>query len=910
MSDLARGFSREPQSMTEATSPDSGFRVIVADDGGEPIIDPETGAMSIELEDGQVLIDLDPPSQEEDDSEDFYENLAEKISENDLQHIANDLLEAITADELSRVDWLDTRAKGIEMLGFKVDEERSATATGSPTDGMSSVRHPLLAEAVIRFQANASAELYPTEGPVKVRNDQMPVPPNSDIPDPSGLNKNDLAEALERGFNHYLTNIDKGYRSDSVRMLFWVGFGGCGFKKVYNDPIRRMPLSRSVDAQDLIVNNSANDINDAGRVTHVIKMRRSTLVRMQIAGAYRKVSDLTDPTENINVVDDKIAEVKGFAARNNRPEDNEYTVYECYCELDIPGYEHKVEGQISGLQLPYRVSIEKDSRQVLDVRRNWKPDDEMCRQKQVFVKFPFVMTMGFYDTGLLQILGNTDKALTGAWRLMLDAGMFSNFPGFLYSENSGRQTTNNFQVPPGGGAKVQTGGQPIQNVVMPLPYKDVSAGLMQLAKGIEEAGQRLGGTAELQVAETKQDAPVGTTLAMIEQATKVLAAVHVNLHAAQAEEFQLLKECFREDPEAFWRHDRRPVKQWEVAEFIQALNDYDLVPMADPNTPSHMHRIMKAVAIKQLQAANPQMYDAKAVDTRIYRMIGVPNPQALFSQQEAPPAPPPDPKLIELQMEAQMKAQEMKVRAADAQTEAQAKVRDDQVRLHADQTESADRAADRASRERVALEKEHTARMKIQAEAQAKSNDNMVKAQAAQPGHFADGGEVDPNDAPPDKVAAPQPQELPEWAQNYHAFASGPRTESPDLGEDGEKKFQQDMANSKYFKTLHKKLKQDPANADLTQEELLNEVTDPNGDYNIRMAHQLGINPTLNKYDGLYHYPDSAPDGTMLKQPDHPTAWMNFFQNQYGIDPQNLGINSYLSALQYSQQHNAPARKK
>ena len=517
----------------------------------------------------------------------------------------------------------------------------------------------------MRFQSNASAELLPAGGPCKVRDDSpiKPAPPPgappgighnggpemTDGPDPeaASLDPNaqtdddgdDLAEALEKDMNHYLTATDKGYRPDTDRMLFWVGFGGAGFKKVYNCPIRRMPISRSVDASDLIVSNAANDFEDSGRVTHRIVMRRSTLVRMIIAGVYRNVGNIaqTTPTQAPDAVASMIASVQGFSDRMQRPEDTNFTIYECYTELNIKWFEHvDADGEPTGLELPYRVTLDKDSLHVLEIRRNWKKDDQNCLPKRVFVKFPFIPALGFYDIGLLHLLGNADRALTAAWRMMLDAGMFSNFPGFLYADIAGRQQTNIFRIAPGSGAKIQTGGLPIQNVVMPLPYKDVSAGLTQLVTSIAETGQRVGGTAELQVGEGRQDAPVGTTLALIEQAGKMLSAVHGRLHYAQSEEFQLLKERFMEDPEAFWRHNPKCAKPWKVAQFIAALQKCDIVPAADPNTSSHMQRIMKAVAIKQLQAMNPSIYDPRSVDEMILKMLGIGNFQKLF----APPPPP------------------------------------------------------------------------------------------------------------------------------------------------------------------------------------------------------------------------------------------------------------------------------
>lgn len=718
-------------------------------------LDPASGALKVEIEDGKVTIDLNPQAKSlASDDDDFDANLAEIIDYGEVSRICADLLQAIESDEQSRAEWLNTRAKGIDLLGFRLEEPRGDTgASTAPVEGMSTIRHPLLQEAVIRFQSNASAELLPAEGPVKVRNDAPPKPPGTAVngtaqqgpmavPDPNmppPQSGNELAEALEKDLNHYLTVTDKGYRSDSDRMLFWVGFGGCAFKKVYNCPIKRMPLSRSVDAADLIVNNNANDIDDAGRITHRILMRKSTLVRMQIAGVYRKTATYVQPQQMPTVVDTKIALTQGFNPVPQRPEDHLSTIYEVYAELNIKGFEHTDEdGEMTGLELPYRVTIDKDSREVLEIRRNWKDGDDACLAKRVFVKFPFNPAMGFYDIGLLQILGNATRALTGAVRLMLDSGMFANFPGFMYADVAGRQLTNEFRVPPGGGVRIQTGGKPIDQVVKPLPYKDVGASFVQLVQAIEQTAQRVGGISEIQVGEGRADAPVGTTLALIEQATKMLAAVHIRLHAAQAEEFQLLKERFREDPEAFWRHNKRPAIQWQVDQFLAALDNTDLVPAADPNTPSHMHRIMKAVAIKQLQAMNPQLYDAKAVDTLILNMMGMDDIDHLF----APPQPPMDPsqmqpladptKIAALQMKAKQNDQTMQFKAQQAQADAKQSEQQAGLRAHEIQVESQDRAADRDSRVKVAELHAQSEQIKTQAELQKHSAELHMQHQQNQ----------------------------------------------------------------------------------------------------------------------------------------------------------------------------------
>jgi hypothetical protein len=361
--------------------------------------------------------------------------------------------------------------------------------------------------------------------------------------------------------------------------------------------------------------------------------------------------------------------------------------------------------------------IDKDSQRILEVRRNWREDDETKLPKVPFVKYPFVPGLGFYDIGLVHILGNTTNALTAAWREMLDAGMFANFPGFLYSKLAGRQNTNEFRVPPGGGAQIDTNGMPIGQAVMPLPYKDIGPAFAQFVDSVAQTGQRVGGTAEIQIGEGRQDAPVGTTLALIEQATKIMDAVHKRLHTAQAEEFQMLKECFRENPESFVQGVKGKL-DWNTQEFVAALEDASLVPQADPNTPSHMHRLMKAMALKQLQAASPELYNKRAVDMRILHMIGMGDAESLMVPANAPP--PPNPEVLKGMAELQLKAKAQQADAANDQQltalkgrEIEAKVKESQARTQMEARdlavkqamqlrESQDQHEDRQSRERIA----------------------------------------------------------------------------------------------------------------------------------------------------------------------------------------------------------------
>jgi hypothetical protein len=663
-------------------------------------IDPQTGAAQIELDDGGVLIDLNPDVPGRDKDSGFGANLAEQVAEGELARIAEDVIRGVESDLQSRKEWEETRAQGIRLLGLRIEDPQTAGADASTAvAGQSTVRHPLLLESTLRFQANARGELLPAGGPVKV----------SDKIDESGRN-DELAEALEADFNYYLTSVATEYYPDTDRLLLYVGFGGCGFKKVYNCPIRRRPVSESVDAKDFVVSNAVTDIRNSARVTHIITMRPSMLKRMQLAGAYRDVP-VIDPNPSLpNAVDRQIAETQGIDNQNQLAEDRDHTIYEVYCELDLGGYEDKDKsGKPTGLALPYRVVVDRDSRQVLEIRRNWDEKDERKLAKLPFVKYPFVPGLGFYDIGFVHILGNTTNALTAAWREMLDAGMFANFPGFIYAKLAGRQNTNEFRVPPGGGVGLETNGQDIRQAVMPLPYKDVSPAFTAFLTQISETGQRVGGTAEMNVGEGNQQAPVGTTLALIEQATKIEGAVHKRLHAAQAEEFQLLKQCFREDPSSFIESVKRKGSfQWDEAKFLAALDDASIVPMADPNTPSHMHRLMKAMAIKQLQAAQPALYDPKAVDERVLHMIGVEDADQLFAKQ---PAQQPDPKLLETQMKGQQQAQKLAAQAAEIA-----------VKERMQQRESQDQAADRQTRLQIAG-------MHLQ-EAALDHRDDMAEAQA------------------------------------------------------------------------------------------------------------------------------------------------------------------------------------
>lgn len=626
-------------------------------------IEHDDGSVTISM-DGSSLVDKDPDAP----PPGWFDNLADRIDPSVRSQLAEELLRGIDEDIESRRDWVEDRANGMRLLGLKIEIPNvSGASDGAPVDGMSRVRHPLLLEAVLRFQANARSELLPTDGPVKIRVDATA----------DDLQTDQLANALERDLNHYLTSTATEYYPDTDRMLMMLGFGGTSFKKVYFCPLRNRPVSETTDADDLIVNNTATDLANARRVTHRLMMRPSVVRRMQILGVYRDVHLGEAMPQKMDTFQKEERDQQGLSEAPSVNIDRDREIYECYCEIDLQGFEHKYKGKLSGLEVPYRVTIDVSSKEILSIVRNYNEPEEgsLPDARKVFIKYTFVPGFGFYDIGLLNILGNTTNAITAAWREMLDAGMYSNFPGFLMADTGARQNTNIFRVPPGGGALVKTGGLPIKDAIMPLPYQPPNMALMQLVDNMATTGMRIGGTSELQVGEGRADAPVGTTLALIEQATKVLDSVHKRMHAAQAEEFEALKECFRENPKSFWQRNNKPAYKWDEQIFLKALENCDLVPQADPNTASHGQRVMKIMALKQLQQANPTMYDPMAVDTAALQTIGWNNPEQFLVPPQAQAAPPPELLQAQAKMQTeQMGAQAKMIVAQSKAQETQAKI--------------------------------------------------------------------------------------------------------------------------------------------------------------------------------------------------------------------------------------------
>jgi len=694
--------------------------IVLQEDAEEPV-----ESIGIERADGSLLIRLDgkkPTGEPRENAKKHNANLAAFIDERELARICDELLNGIDADIETRRDWLDRRAAGIKHLALKIENPRSPTADAdTAVEGQTTIRTPILLDAVMRHQANARGELLPAGGPVKVTNSATAKTPRRAFlekqaarpRDETGADDDTLADDLEQLFNRYLTSVDREYYPDTTRMFFMQGFGGSGFKKVYRCPVRRRPVSRSVDADDIIVSDNEVSLHECGRVTHRIFMRQSVMRRMQLSGNYLDV-DLMPPTApSPDAVESAEKDVAGLNVWSTRQEDYKHTVYESYCELDIAGFEHKEDGHITGLALPYRVSIDKDSQTVLEVRRNWDQDDELYLKHMPIVKYPFVDGLGFYGIGLLQIMGNATAAVTTAWRLALDSAGFSSWPGFLYSETVGRQDTMTFRVGLGAGVRINTGGQPIGNHVMNLPYKDVTAGLVQVTKHIEEEARRVGGTPELMVGEGRQDVPVGTTLAMLDQAVKVLDSVHKGMHIAQAEEFDLLRNLFIDQPDALLCKDSEgtPAQQWEKEDLIRALKKCNLSPRADPNTPSHTIRVMKAVALVQLVQMNPQMWDLHAVVRKVAQMVGMGEIEELF----APPGQgaPADPKAMKAMGDLQMKMQELAQDQEDSRNKMMLELLSEKFKMLIESMQLQNNREERASRERIEAAKLANERMQL-----------------------------------------------------------------------------------------------------------------------------------------------------------------------------------------------------
>lgn len=644
----------------------------------------------------------------------FDANLAEQMASGDLAKLSADLIDGIKADVQSRITLVEKYNKGIDLLALTVEED----GTGRQRKRTSKVRHPVMLDAVIKFWAAAAAELLPAAGPCKVKDDAE-----------SDEHRDQLAAQFERDMNHYLTVAAPEYYPDTSQMLVLLGFGGTTYKKIYQCPLRERPVSEAVRLPDLIINEQATDLDNAIRVTHQISMAPVQVKRLQIGGFWRN-ADLGPPDLEQDTTKAKEQSIHGLApTQTYRPDDRDRIVWECYTDLDLSQYgmaePTAPKRDDVQLPLPYRVTLDKSSMQVLEVRRNWREGDPKFRARRRFVKWMMVPGLGFLGLGFLHLLGNQTRALTALWRIMIDCGMFGAFPGGVKVKGT-RQTTNEIAPGPGEWVEIDTGPiDDIRKALMALPYKDLNAVYIQLAEMISGHAEKLGTSIEFPTGEGRTNIPVGTIMAMIEQQTQVMAAVHKGLHRAQQEELLLLKELFIEDPEALWRCSPDPSRQWSSPD---EFKDCRLVPATDPNVPSQIHRIMVATALVTLAQNNPDIYDKVAVHKRALREVGIADVDTLVQ----PPQPmqagaDPDAmaKMSELQlkqMDLGLKGQEQRRKAAASTIEAQQRGREIELKAkELDQTN--------ATKQRVAGEQEQTQRLKLAHDSQNAALDRQQQGQ-------------------------------------------------------------------------------------------------------------------------------------------------------------------------------------
>lgn len=582
------------------------------------------GSLSITInDDGSVDFSKPAVKSSKPRASKFDENLADVLPDTVLAVIAEDYLDGVAQDILSRSEFIANYNRGIDLLGLKIEE---ASNRRGPRGTISRVKHPVLLEACVKYQSAASAELLPAAGPAKIK-----INGEAD----SALDQ--LARDFEQDFNYYLTDIAKEYYPDTRRSLFYQAFGGTMYKKVFHCPIRRRPVSESVNLTDLIVSETATDLDNAIRKTHEIIMTPNQVKRMQIFGHWKDVH-LGQPMAPQNQARMKILQSQGISPMTSRPNDMCFTIYEGYAELDLGDYGFPEPGVPDGLPVPYRITLDRDSRQVLEIRRNWKKGDPLYRERRRFIKFGLIPGLGFLDYGYLHLVGNQARALTAIWQLLIDKGLLSNFPGGIKTKGV-RISTN--EVAPGLGEfmDIDIGDMDdIRKAVMGMPYGEISSVFIQLAEIIGQDAQRLAGAVDLEVGEGRANVPVGTIMAMIEQQTQVMGAIHKANHKAQSDELMLLRELISEDPMVLSRLARNPARQWESAEEFMNL---DLSPASDPNVPAQMHRIMQMTLIEQMAQGDPLNFDRKEVHRESLRAIGKSADGLLLPGPSASPQPPP-----------------------------------------------------------------------------------------------------------------------------------------------------------------------------------------------------------------------------------------------------------------------------
>lgn len=566
------------------------------------IEDPER----VEIGIGGLEIILEPGKEEDDD---FDANLAEYIEADELTQLANDLIGDFDDDISSRKDWMQTYVDGLELLGLKIEERTE------PWPGACGVYHPLLSESLVRFQAETMMETFPAAGPVKTQ-----------IIGLETVEKMEAAQRVKDDMNYELTEVMVEYRPEHERMLWGLGLSGNAFKKVYFDPNLDRQASIYVPAEDVVVPYGASSLETAERVTHVMRKTPNEMRKLQVAGFYRDI-ELGDPVDTFDDVEKKIAEKMGFKASS----DDRYKILEMHVDLDLPGYEDKdKKGKPTGIALPYIVTIDKHTQEVLAIRRNWHPEDELKQKRQHFVHYPYIPGFGFYAFGMIHLIGAFAKSGTSILRQLVDAGTLSNLPGGFKTKGL-RVKGDDTPIAPAEWRDVDVASGTIKDNIMALPYKEPSQVLYTLLGTIVEEGRRFASAADLKVSDMSAQSPVGTTLAILERTLKVMSAVQARVHYAMKQEFKLLKNIIRDyTPEEY---DYEPID----AEPHAKRSDYDFVeviPVSDPNAATMSQKVVQYQAVLQLAQQAPQLYDLPLLHRQMLEVLGIKNAAKLVPTED------------------------------------------------------------------------------------------------------------------------------------------------------------------------------------------------------------------------------------------------------------------------------------
>jgi len=567
-------------------------------------------------EDGSATIGFDPEEQED---LKFGENLAEVMDERDLSSIASELVSSYEDDLESRDDWYTTFSKGLDLLGIR-GEDRS-----QPFEGASGVYHPILSEAVVQFQAQAYKELLPAGGPV-----------DTEVLGMTDDAKLEKANRVKNFMNYQITYKMEEFDPEMDQLLFYLPLSGSAFKKIYYDPSLGRATSRFIKAEDLVVPYYAVDLLTAPRITHVIHMAENELRKMQISGFYKDI-DLMDPSSvETSEVDKKMNEIEGLSRTVS---DEEYTLLEMHINLDIEGFEDKDQnGEPTGLALPYIVTICKDTNDVLAIRPNYNPDDPMKNKIEHFAHFKFLPGLGFYGFGLIHLMGGLTKSVTALLRQLIDAGTLSNLPAGFKSRGLNIQRHDD-PLQPGEWRDVDAPGGRLTDAFMPLPYKEPSATLMSLLGSLIDSGKQFAATVEQPTGDGNSEAPVGTTVALLEKGQRVMSAIHKRLHYAQRTEFKILKRVFGEFLPPEYPYQVQGASENVFRDDFDS--SVDVIPISDPNIFSMTQRIVLAQTQLQMAQAAPELHDLRESYRKMYLALNIKDIDAILPQEaEIPPRDP------------------------------------------------------------------------------------------------------------------------------------------------------------------------------------------------------------------------------------------------------------------------------